>query len=276
MKTSKLRVGFVQYALASDDPKANRHRLLILVRRLLQQNVKLILLPEVCLGSPVSKKWRCPFLASYKDLLFELKEIARQTRVSFFGSQYTAGARNKRTPQRQEFYNQSFFISPDARHIASHRKIHLFPLNNEHKTYTAGRRVILFKTEWGNAAPLICYDLRFPEVLRKLTFAGARFGLVCAQWPQERQDHWQTLLQARAIENQMFIFACNRTGTNTRLGLKFAGGSCVVSPWGRVLYRIGGQRATGVCDVDLGETEKIRKSYPFLKGALKDRFHYEI
>ncbi len=98
-------------------------------------------------------------------------------------------------------------------------------------------------------------------------------ALVCAQWPVARVDHWLTLLRARAIENQIFVLACNCRGK--KRDMVFKGHSCVISPWGEILFLLKG-KSFGFFDVDLNQVALIRKKYPFFKDALKNKFHYEI
>ena len=91
----------------------------------------------------------------------------------------------------------------------------------------------MWDTPWGPAGGAICYDLRFPELFRRYALDGALFCLLPSEWPHPRLAHWRTLLRARAIENQMFVVACNRvveTGDN-----RFFGHSAVIDPWGETL-----------------------------------------
>ena len=102
-------------------------------------------------------------------------------------------------------------------------------------------------------------------MMRKQVFQKADIVLICAQWPEERIDHWTALIKARAIENQIFVLACNRRGKAGKLN--FNGQSLAVSPWGKVLARGTAKNRFISFEVSLKDQKTIRKDYPFLKDA---------
>jgi len=110
------------------------------------------------------------------------------------------------------------------------------------------------------AALAICYDLRFCELTRRYATEGAELQFFAAEWPVSRIGHWCTLLQARAIENMMFVAACNRVGTTN--GTLFGGHSMVVDPWGEVLYQGGMTEDFAFIEID---TSKVKKARDFLR-----------
>ena len=117
----------------------------------------------------------------------------------------------------------------------------------------------LVKTPWCLIGGLVCYDLRFPEVARQHAFLGARILVVSAQWPTVRLDHWKTLLQARAIENQVFVAACNGCGKTG--GNDLGGNSMVVAPDGTILLEGGSNeegRAVALRELDV---EQLRNRF---------------
>jgi predicted amidohydrolase len=128
-----------------------------------------------------------------------------------------------------------------------------------------GDRLALAESPWGTAGLAICYDLRFPEQFRAYALAGARLALLCAEWPNPRLAHWQTLLRARAIENQFFVVACNRVGSSA--GTSFFGHSCVIDPWGEVLAEGGDGEELVTAVLDLHRVEEARARI----AALADR-----
>ena len=106
------------------------------------------------------------------------------------------------------------------------------------------------------AAMAICYDLRFCEWLRLCAVEGAQVLFISAEWPKSRVDHWRILLQARAIENMMYVVGCNRVGTSN--GTEFGGHSMVVDPWGEILYEGGDGEDLAFVEFDVEKTEKAR------------------
>lgn len=260
------RIGFIQNEIPLGQPQNAAHALLARISKLLCDQPDLILLPEVFLGGPPTLPERAAYAQIHTDFAGRLGELARHSGTFFYGSVIERG-------QNGNFFNTALLIGPNGK-PQKYRKAHLFKFDGEHRSLAAGNTATVMTTPWGKAAPLVCYDIRFPELLRAQTFSGARFALVCAQWPKARQSHWEALLRARAIENQVFVFACNRVGTKREL--KFAGGSCVISPWGDTLLRLGESRRSGVCDVDLTLVETTRARYPFLQDAKKRRIRFDI
>jgi len=117
-------------------------------------------------------------------------------------------------------------------------------------------------TPWGTTALAICYDLRFPELFRTYALAGARLVLLPAQWPAPRNDHWRTLLRARAIENQCVVAGCNRVGADHNNF--FGGASAVIGPWGELLVEGSDRAALLVAEVNFDAVEEARRRIPIL------------
>lgn len=257
----------MQTLIKTDQPFSNLHDTITSIAKLVKKHCNLILLPEVCLGSPSSKTHQADFDHAYEELFRALTQISQAFSVSFFGSSYDHSATEKK------IYNTAFFINPHKKNIQKYQKIHLFKFAGEHRVYSSGKKSQMFSSPWGKVAPLICYDLRFPELLRKMTLNGADLALVCAQWPVTRLDHWLALLRARAIENQIFVLAANCRGK--KRDMLFKGHSCVISPWGEILFLLK-EKSFGFFDLDLSQVDRVRKKYPFLRDALKKSFHYGI
>ena len=161
----------------------------------------------------------------------------------------------------QRCHNTSAFYGPDGKLRAVYRKMHLFRLMAEEQYLTAGSRPGLIPTPWGCPAGVaICYDLRFPELLRQYALQGARLLFLPAEWPHPRLTHWQTLLRARAIENQMFVVGCNRVGSSK--GSTFCGHSAVVDPWGELV--IEGDERPGLltATIDTALADEVRARIP--------------
>jgi predicted amidohydrolase len=153
--------------------------------------------------------------------------------------------------------NTAALYAPDGALLGSYRKIHLFRLMQEHRYLAPGDHVTLCPTPWGPIGLTICYDLRFPEPLRAMALAGAVLFLVPAQWPVPRLEAWLLLARARAVENELFVAACNRVGRDDQV--EFPGRSCIVDPWGHVLVEGDGQERLVISQVDLKEIRKARR-----------------
>jgi predicted amidohydrolase len=163
-------------------------------------------------------------------------------------------------------YNTCLLLDSSGQVIARYRKMHLFGhQSEERRQLRPGREVVVVPTPWGKAGFAICYDLRFPELFRRMIDAGAEFFLVAAAWPVVRRESWLLLNRARANENLAFVFACNAAGTNQ--GTTAAGHSLIVDPLGKVLAKGPDGEAIISADVDLAAVQQIRKDFP----ALDDR-----
>ncbi|UYQ63349.1 carbon-nitrogen family hydrolase [Streptomyces peucetius] len=164
-------------------------------------------------------------------------------------------------------YNTALVISPTGELAASYRKIHRFGFDKgEAVMMGAGEELVTVPVPGGLTLGLAtCYDLRFPELFRGLTDAGAQALVVPAGWPARRRDHWTLLARARAVENQAYVLACGTAGTHA--GVEQAGHSIVVDPWGEVLAEAGPDEEVLTVDLDPAKVTRTREVFP----ALKDR-----
>lgn len=125
--------------------------------------------------------------------------------------------------------------------------------------FSAGKNPQPIMTDLGLVGGLVCYDLRFPELAGDQAEKGAAILLVTAQWPKVRKEQWRILLQARAIENQMFVVACNRSGTTD--GIEFAGHSMIIAPDGVILQEAGEKMEAGSASLDPRQVESARTRF---------------
>ena len=164
------------------------------------------------------------------------------------------------------YFNSSYLLSPDGDILANYRKIHLFGHNSrETKILTPGEQVIVANTPLGNIGMATCYDLRFPELFRRMAEQGAALFLICSAWPYPRLEHWIIFNRARALENQCFLVSANSVGPN--LGITFVGHSMMVNPWGVILASGGDEDVILKSEIDLAEVKSARESF----SAYNDR-----
>ncbi|MFQ6100435.1 MAG: carbon-nitrogen family hydrolase [Anaerolineae bacterium] len=153
--------------------------------------------------------------------------------------------------------NTCAFYAPDGTLLGAYRKIHLFRMMREPRYLAPGDHLTLCPTPWGPTGLTICYDLRFPEPLRAMALAGAVLFLAPAQWPLKRIEAWLLLARARAVENELFVAACNRVGSDG--DITFPGRSLVVDPWGHALVEGDDQERLLIAQIDFGEVRKARR-----------------
>lgn len=159
--------------------------------------------------------------------------------------------------------NQAVLYGPDGIEVGRYTKRHPFTPLGEDKVYAAGNEATVLKVNDAGIAPLICYDLRFPEEFRAGAKIGAEVFLILASWPAARQNHWTTLLQARAIENQAYVVGVNRTGQDPNC--QYAGGSMIVSPRGEILAQAGAGPQILSAEIDLADLRAYRQDFPALR-----------
>lgn len=155
-------------------------------------------------------------------------------------------------------YNTACVFDREGRLVSQYDKTHLFTPMGEHEFYTAGDHLCSFRLDGVPCALIICYDVRFSELVRTLALCGAKVLFCVAQWPEARVMHLETLVRARAIENQMFAVCCNSCGKAGQT--QYAGHSALVDPWGVTLAQAQGDEAIISADCDLSVVEDIRSS----------------
>jgi predicted amidohydrolase len=158
-------------------------------------------------------------------------------------------------------YNALTIINPDGEQVLRYRKIHPFSLAGEHQHYAGGESVATTTVEGVRVTPLICYDLRFPELFRPFADTTDLF-VVIANWPERRGYTWRALVQARAMDNQAYVLGVNRVGEAQ--GMHHRGSSTLVDPNGIVTAMIAEQPGVVVGEVDPQEVQRSRAKYGFL------------
>lgn len=166
--------------------------------------------------------------------------------------------------------NTSLTFDPNGDVINVYSKMHLIGLMEEDKYLAPGTEYGTFDVEQSPAATIICYDLRFPELIRSYALEGARVLFVPAEWPIQREQHWLALLRARAIENQCFIIGANMTGRNAND--IFNGHSVVYNPWGEVAAEAGTEPMVLFADIDLETVKTIRERMPVFKDRVPELY----
>jgi predicted amidohydrolase len=159
--------------------------------------------------------------------------------------------------------NCAAVIGPDGSVLGEFQKVHPFSYGKESKFFSGGDHLLLRRCGDAIICPMICYDLRFPELWRIATLHGAEIFTIGASWPAARQHHWRALLIARAIENQAYVVAVNRTGSDPHL--QYAGGSMIISPMGEIVAEADDRPTVLQADLDLKALHAWRNDFPAIK-----------
>jgi len=164
--------------------------------------------------------------------------------------------------------NQAVCVNPQGEVVARYAKMQPFSISGENKNYEAGSAPAIFDWNGLKVAPLICYDLRFPEVFRAATKLGAEMFCVIANWPATRAAHWDILLPARALENQAYLTGVNRVGRDPVC--QYNGRSRVLDPNGCLLADAGEVETILSCAIDPENVRTFRAKLPFLRDMRSD------
>jgi predicted amidohydrolase len=219
-----------------------------------QQGADLVVLPELWPnGGFAYDSWEASAQPLDGAVVSALRAAARD-----LGARVHMGSLVERD-ETGRLFNTSVLLGSAGEVLTVYRKVHLFGFGEgEPKLMTPGDVVVVHE----GLGLATCYDLRFPEQFRKLLDAGAEVVLLPAAWPAKRVAHWRLLAQARAVENQSYVVACNTAGEHS--GVPMGGGSIVVDPWGTVLAEAGTDEQVLVADLDLDLVTRTRSSFPIL------------
>ena len=258
-----LRVGVVQNS-AGSDMERNLRRITQLIARL--PRCDLIALPEVFALRGSDEEYRAASRPLRGDIVDFMRQVAVSRRAWFLG-----GSVLERDDGR--IYNTCVLIDPSGRIVARYRKIHLFEarLGNdrivrESDLYCAGDKPVMANVKGWRCGLAICYDLRFPELFRRYSSRGAHIFFLPANFTQRTgRDHWETLLRARAIENQAFVVAPGQCGVNPATGIASYGHSMVVGPWGEIIHSAGETETAFVAVLRPRDLAETRRRIPVLR-----------
>lgn len=256
-----MRVHLVQLDIAWEDKPANHERVRALLDDAAPGAGDLIVLPEM-FDTGFSLNVDATNDSDHASFSF-VEKLAMDLRCCVQGAQ---------TIRRNDGkgLNRALCIDPTGRVIAEYDKVHPFSYGRESERFVGGGNITTYR--WAGpdgrslrVCPLVCYDLRFPELFRAGIDAGAEAFAIGANWPSPRQSHWRSLLIARAIENQAWVFGVNRCGDDPHLG--YRGGSIVVDPKGRAAGEAGDREEVLSVEVDPEAPRRWRDEFP----ALHDR-----
>jgi omega-amidase len=249
-----MRLALLQMDLEWEDVAANHRRARRLLEKAKAEGARLAILPEMFSTGFSMRPEKIAQEPGGPSETF-LRDAARELGLWIVASIPEAGEPRPR--------NVALVVSPEGS-VTRYAKIHPFSFGGEHLHYVGGERVVTVPIDGVRVTPFVCYDLRFPEPFR-VAAAETDLFVVVANWPDQRRDHWRTLLRARAIENQAFVAAVNRVGDGD--GLHYAGDSAAVEPLGETLAEGDDQERVLVADVDPERVAKLRARFP----ALEDR-----
>jgi deaminated glutathione amidase len=252
--------------LASSDKAANLDEASRWVRAAASKGARAIALPEVFIWRGNKSEERKTAEPIPGPASQELANLARELGIYLLG-----GSILEAIPGSEKAYNTSLLFGPQGNLLASYRKIHLFDVDlaegvsiRESDTRAFGDAIVVAETELCPMGLTVCYDLRFPELYRGLATRGAQLIFVPSAFTAYTgRAHWEPLLRARAIENQVYIIAPGQFGTGTK-SFETYGHSMIVDPWGKVLAELADGPGIVTAEIDLDYLAKVRAELPAL------------
>jgi omega-amidase len=259
---AKLVISLAQMNITMGDVARNSAVMQRMVADAVRRKSHMVLLPELWSTGYDWTNYRTLAQPINTGVFSDLAGLAKKGEISILGSMLEK--------RGEQFANTAAFFAANGRTMGFYRKIHLFRLFNEEKYLQAGSSWLTMDLPWGPTAVAICYDLRFPELFRKLADESASLILLIAEWPLERIEHWRTLIQARAIENQVFIAAVNCAGQTGET--VFGGHSMIVDPWGKIIVEAGEEPMLITGEIEIDNVPEIRKRIPVLDDRRTDLY----
>lgn len=259
----KIKVALAQLDVSFAQPAENFARVRAAVKKAAERNVDVVIFPEM---------WNTGYALTQLGKLADdggqhtqrlLTELARQYDVNIVGGSVA-------TRRDSKFYNTSYIVDRLGQLVGEYDKVHLFGLMKEDQFLTAGNRESYFRLAGVPSASFICYDLRFPEWIRTVARHGASVLYFSAEWPTSRIPQWKLMLRARAVENQAFVVAVNRVGTDP--DNQFNGHSLVVDPLGKVIVDAGEIQNIAYAELDLEQLQQVRGPIPVFRDRRPDLY----
>jgi len=260
---------------STDDYERNLRVAEALVRDAAAHGAELVVLPEkwTTLGPPET-------IVAAAEPLHGRALTAAGAWARDLGIHLVAGSIPEKVEGRSKPYNTSVLIGPDGEQRAVYRKIHMFDVDlgdvsyRESATEDPGGEEVLSDVDGVPIGLTICYDLRFPELYRVLALRDARVITVPAAFTERTgRDHWEVLLRARAIENQLFVVAAGQVG-DAPPHFRSYGRSMIIDPWGVVLAQAADTECFIAADLDFGVQDEMRSRVPALRNRRPDAYRW--
>jgi omega-amidase len=255
MSSSFLRIGLAQFNIHWEDPMANFEHVEHLMK--FDEGLDFLLLPEM---------WSTGFTMNPATFAEHAPGPALSWMIDNAHRHNFVIGGSIAVEENGQYYNRWYAVYPDGK-VVSYDKKHLFSYGKEDKHYSSGHTHPLIEISGWKIMPIVCYDLRFPVWCRNTS--GYDLLVVDANWPTPRIHHWDALLRARAIENQSYVAAVNRIGSDGN-GLHFPGHSSIYDMNGSALMELKDQEAIGVYTLDKLALTQYRDHFRFLQD--QDKF----
>ncbi len=259
-----MKIGLIQMDVV-DDKSKNLSKAKKMIGEVVGQGAEIVVLPEMFSTPYANDKFR-PYSEDQDGLSVKwMQETAKEYGILLIGGSIPES-------DGEKLYNTAFVVNEKGAVLGRHRKMHLFDIDVpgkvrfiESDTLTPGDETTVLDTKFGKIGVAICYDMRFPELFRKMTLLGAELIFVPAAFNTTTGPlHWHVLTRARALDNQIFL-AIASPARSDGLDYKAYGHSLVVDPWGQIENELDEKEGVLVVEIDMKKIEQVRQEIPVLK-----------
>ena len=256
-----MKVHLIQFSPLWEDKEANFTRVENLIQKSSSEPGSLVVLPEAfATGFSLNLQVTCDGEPEQTHAF--LSRLSSTHKIWILAGLITPD------PDSAMGKNIAVLFNPEGERVGEYQKMHPFTPMGEDKVHLVGQEPQIFSIGNFLLSPVLCYDLRFPELFRSSVKKGANLFVVLASWPDSRMSHWHALLLARAIENQAYVIGVNRTGSDPNH--KYVGGSKMIDPMGKTLVEAATLEELVSFTLEHRFMEDWRSSFPALQDIRED------
>lgn len=271
---NKVKIGICQMLVYNDKQKNLKYASDMIIKAV-KQGAEIVVLPEM-FNCPYDNRFFHKYAESYPDgeTITLLSSLARDNKVYIIGGSI---------PEKDEdgnVYNTSFIFDNNGLIIGSHRKVHLFDIDvvngikfKESDTLKRGNEITVIDTPFCKIGVCICYDIRFPELIRLMALKGAEVVIIPAAFNMTTGPaHWELLFKSRSLDNQTYMIGA-APARNLKASYHSYGNSIVTNPWGSVIGRLDEKEGILIKELDLKVIKEIRNQLPVIKHRRTDLYN---
>lgn len=274
---NKLKIGLCQ-VMPGKYKAENIEKAKNMICQAADKGAKIIALPEM-FNCPYSSK----YFRDYGEIYPKGETLEMLSKVSKDKNVYLVGGSIPELDNEKNIYNTSYIFNNEGKVVGKHRKIHLFDVDikngisfKESDVLREGKDVTIVDTPWGKIGVAICYDIRFPELIRIMALKGAKIIFIPAAFSMATGPaHWELLFRSRALDNQIYMIGIS-PARNPNQSYRVYGNSLLVDPWGGIINKLDEKEGILVEDIDLNYISQVREELPLLKHRREDIYKLDI
>ncbi|MBV7274852.1 carbon-nitrogen hydrolase family protein [Clostridiaceae bacterium UIB06] len=274
----KFKIGLCQMMVTENSKKENIDKARKMICEAADKGAKIVSLPEM-FNCPYDNKNFRKYAEGFKngETINMLSDVAKEKDI------YLVGGSIPELDDEGKVYNTSFIFNNKGILVGKHRKIHLFDIDvknkisfKESEVLTGGKDITIIETEYGKIGVAICYDIRFPELIRIMALKGAKIVFVPAAFNMTTGPaHWETLFKSRALDNEIYVAGIS-PARNMNYSYVAYGNSLVANPWGNIINKLDENEGIIIEEIDLDYIEEVREAIPVFKHRREDIYGLDL